>query len=249
MAGLRHGYTNETRRRAASVEKTYVGSHRFERARTELACLACLGDRLAVPPVIDVRLDVPRLTVGVLAGDHGQDLIDRGRAELVLRLAGAGLAALARIPASTVTGLVGNGPHLVHGDFGPQNLLVDPAAGRITGILDWEFAHWGDPMDDLAWICVRDWRFGQIDRPVGGLCDRARFYAAYEQASGRSVAPRDVRFWELLGNVRWAIGALCQGERYLSGAEADLELVAIARRANEMEYEALRIIEAAEREG
>ena len=45
------------------------------------------------------------------------------------------------------------------------------------------------------------------------------------------------------GNVRWAAASIYQGERYLSGEESDIELVAVARRATEMEYEALRLIE------
>jgi len=52
-----------------------------------------------------------------------------------------------------------------------------------------------------------------------------------------------VHFWEVMGNVRWAAASLHQGERYMSGGDADIELVAVARRAIEMEYEALRLIE------
>lgn len=130
---------------------------------------------------------------------------------------------------------------LVHGDFRIGNFLVAP--GGLTAVLDWEFAHWGNPMEDLAWLCVRDWRFGRVASPVGGLCDRARFYRAYEQASGRCVDPALVHYFEVLGNLRWAIGAVVQGLRYLRGGEADLELLAIARRSAEMEYEALRLIE------
>ncbi|MFT5681829.1 MAG: aminoglycoside phosphotransferase (APT) family kinase protein [Myxococcota bacterium] len=130
---------------------------------------------------------------------------------------------------------------LVHGDFRVGNFLVDPTG--LTAVLDWEFAHWGNPMEDLAWLCVRDWRFGRIDNPVGGLCGRGRFYRAYEAASGRTVDPSLVHYFEVLGNLRWAIGAVVQGLRYLRGGEADLELLAIARRSAEMEYEALRLIE------
>lgn len=129
---------------------------------------------------------------------------------------------------------------LVHGDFRVGNFLVTPEG--LSAVLDWEFAHWGNPMEDLAWLCVRDWRFGRIDQPVGGLCRRDRFYRAYAQASGRAVDPATVHFWEVLGNLRWAVGAIVQGLRYGEG-ESDLELLAIARRSAEMEYEALRLIE------
>lgn len=130
---------------------------------------------------------------------------------------------------------------LVHGDFRTGNFMVTPAG--LSAVLDWEFAHWGAPLEDLAWISVRDWRFGRLDQPVGGFGQRAPFYAAYETASGRAVDRREVHWWEVMGNLRWAAGSVAQGERYLSGEESDLELIAIARRAVEMEFEALRLIE------
>jgi len=130
---------------------------------------------------------------------------------------------------------------LVHGDFRTGNFLVD--ADGLNAVLDWEFAHWGAPEEDIAWLCVRDWRFGQLNKPVGGFAQRKDFYEAYEQHSGRTVRPADVLYWEVFGNVRWAAGCVYQGERYLSGAQKDIELIAIARRSAEMEYEALRLIE------
>ncbi|GAB2640428.1 phosphotransferase family protein [Kribbella swartbergensis] len=39
---------------------------------------------------------------------------------------------------------------LAHSDFNPKNLLVDPATARITGLIDWEFAHAGSPYTDLG---------------------------------------------------------------------------------------------------
>src|SRR5262249_19691351 len=130
---------------------------------------------------------------------------------------------------------------LVHADFRTGNFMV--SAQGLDAVLDWEFAHWGDPFEDLGWLCVRDWRFGQLAKPVGGIACRAEFYAAYEKASGRQVDPTWVHYWEVTGNVRWAVGSIYQGERYLSGEESDIELLAIARRAVEMEFEALRLIE------
>jgi len=132
---------------------------------------------------------------------------------------------------------------LVHGDFRTGNFMVGPEG--LRAVLDWEFAHFGNPMEDLAWMCVRDWRFGELDKPAGGLTRREPFYEAYERSSGRAVRRDEVRWWEVFGNARWAAGSILQGERYLSGEETDLELVAIARRAVEMEFEALRIAEGA----
>jgi len=130
---------------------------------------------------------------------------------------------------------------LVHGDFRTGNFMLTPEG--VTGILDWEFAHWGSADEDLAWLSVRDWRFGQRHLPVGGFAPRAVFYAAYEAQSGRAVDPEAVHWWEVYGNVRWAAGCVSQGQRYLKGEVVDLELIAIARRANEVEWEALRLIE------
>jgi len=129
---------------------------------------------------------------------------------------------------------------LVHGDFRTGNFLVTPEG--LAAVLDWEFAHWGSPYEDLAWISVRDWRFNRNDKPVGGFAQRAPFYAAYEAASGRKVDEALVLWWEVMGNLRWAVGSISQGERYLGGEERDLELVAIARRSTEMEFEALRLV-------
>ena len=129
---------------------------------------------------------------------------------------------------------------LVHGDFRTGNFMVD--ASGLVALLDWEFAHWATPAEDLGWLCVRDWRFGQLQHAAGGICPREVFYRAYEAASGREVDAEEVHWWEVCGNVRWAAGAIYQGERYLSGQDPDLEYLAIARRAAEMEYEALRLL-------
>jgi len=129
---------------------------------------------------------------------------------------------------------------LVHADFRTGNFMVRPDG--LAAVLDWEFAHWGDPMEDIGYLCVRDWRFGVVDKPAGGLCDRATFCRAYTAAGGAEIDPRRMHFWEVCGNMRWGVAAALQGERYARG-EPDFELLAIPRRANEMEYEALRLIE------
>ncbi|MGH6954250.1 MAG: phosphotransferase family protein, partial [Alphaproteobacteria bacterium] len=109
---------------------------------------------------------------------------------------------------------------LAHRDFRTGNYLVD--SGRLAGILDWEFADWSDPMEDLGWFCARCWRFGVRDREAGGIAPRAPFYRGYERGSGRRVEPAAVHYWEVMAHARWAAIAILQGDRHVSGGERSL---------------------------
>jgi aminoglycoside phosphotransferase (APT) family kinase protein len=131
---------------------------------------------------------------------------------------------------------------LTHQDYRTGNYLVN--AGGLAAILDWEFAAWGDPDSDIGWFCARCWRFGAVEREAGGIGARADFVGAYERASGRRVDASRVRFWELMAHIRWAVIALQQAERHLSGREPSLELALTGRIPAELELEALRLIEA-----
>jgi aminoglycoside phosphotransferase (APT) family kinase protein len=91
---------------------------------------------------------------------------------------------------------------------------------------------------------VRDWRFGNDALPVGGVGELAPFLAAYEAASGRTVDRRALRYWEILGNLRWAATCHSQAHRHLSGADPSVEYVSLGRRAAEIELEFLTLIEA-----
>jgi hypothetical protein len=148
---LPHGYTNFTRRVGETVEKRYDGPRRWDNARRELACLLAFEGRLPVPRVIGTDASVPLVVLAEIAGRHGQELVDEGCARWVLRLVGEALSRLQSIDSSTVAGLDGTGAVIVHGDFGPQNMLFNPELGSIVGILDWESAHLGVPEEDLAW--------------------------------------------------------------------------------------------------
>jgi aminoglycoside phosphotransferase (APT) family kinase protein len=128
---------------------------------------------------------------------------------------------------------------LVHQDFRTGNYMVD--AHGLTGILDWEFCAWGEPMSDLGWFCAKCWRFGRDDREAGGIATRAPFYRGYERASGRRVEPEAVAYWEVMAHIRWAVIALQQGERHLTGGEASLDLALTGRRAAELEHEVLAL--------
>ena len=71
---------------------------------------------------------------------------------------------------------------LVHSDMGPGNFLYED--GRVTAIVDWEVAHVGDPMEDLAYLCLRTWRFGNDDLPVGAECSVSETRMAGANAVG-----------------------------------------------------------------
>ncbi|MBT3400193.1 MAG: phosphotransferase family protein [Rhodospirillaceae bacterium] len=111
---------------------------------------------------------------------------------------------------------------LVHRDFRTGNFLVED--GRLVAVVDWEFAGWGDPHEDIGWFCAQCWRGDSPDREAGGLGDRAAFYEAYRAAGGQEPDPDRVRFWEVFAHVRWAIIALQQGARARAGAYPAWEL-------------------------
>ncbi len=121
---------------------------------------------------------------------------------------------------------------LCHNDFRTGNYMVDQTG--LTGVLDWEFAGWGDKHEDLGWLCARCWRFGS-PHEAGGVGPRAALYAAYEDASGQRVDDDAVRFWEIAATIRWAVIALSQARRHMSGTEPSLELALTGHIVPELE--------------
>jgi len=136
---------------------------------------------------------------------------------------------------------------LVHQDFRTGNYLVD--ARGLTAILDWEFCAWGDPMSDLGWFCAKCWRFGANEREAGGIASRVPFYRGYEAGSGRRIDTASVHYGEVAAHVRWAVIALQQAARHLSGAEPSLELALTGRIVPELELEILNLIDTAGQAG
>ncbi|WP_289014427.1 phosphotransferase family protein, partial [uncultured Methylobacterium sp.] len=129
-------------------------------------------------------------------------------------------------------------PVLVHGDFRTGNYMVDSEG--LTAILDWEFSGWGDPLSDLGWFCAACWRFGQTEKEAGGIAPRAAFYRGYEAQIGRPIDDAAVRYWEVVAHLRWAVIALEQAYRHISGAEPSLELALTGRLVPDLERAVLR---------
>ncbi|BBZ74064.1 phosphotransferase family protein [Mycobacterium paraseoulense] len=131
---------------------------------------------------------------------------------------------------------------LVHGDYRMGNLIVD--GSRLAAVLDWELVHRGDPYDDLAWFCIRAWRFGApASLGAGGLGSIESFLRAYEQAGGTSVDRVAFHWWLVLATLRWGVICRYQAERHLTGQFRSVELAAIGRRVCETEWDLLDLLE------
>ncbi len=130
---------------------------------------------------------------------------------------------------------------LNHGDYRMGNLLAE--GSRLTGVLDWEIAHFGDPHEDLAFGCMAVWRFHRYDRPALGLGSLEDYFAAYEAESGIKVDPARFRFWMIYRTVWWALGCLKMAAQWRSGADRMLERVVISRRTSEQELDLLLLLE------
>ena len=135
---------------------------------------------------------------------------------------------------------------VVHGDFRLGNMIVDSAG--LAAVIDWELAHVSDPMEDLAWLCVRAWRFGARP-PVAGVGTYAELLGGYEAITGVAVDRAALRWWEVMGTLKWGIMCGLQANAHLSGAYRSVELAAIGRRIVEQEQDVLSLIEQTERAG
>ncbi len=82
-------------------------------------------------------------------------------------------------------------PCVVHGDFRPANLMA--AAGRVTGILDWEMASTGDPMCDFGVSTMREWGTWMPDEEL------LRLYADLRDLD---CDPASLRWWRALGYAK-----------------------------------------------
>lgn len=130
---------------------------------------------------------------------------------------------------------------LCHGDYRVGNVVVD--ATGLVGVLDWEFAHRGHPGGDLTFGAIRAWRFGEAARRYGGVGDMAEFLDAYNTARGTAFTERELYWFEVASNLKWAIATVTQARRHLSGQEPSLELASLGRMTAEIELEILSLID------
>jgi aminoglycoside phosphotransferase (APT) family kinase protein len=131
------------------------------------------------------------------------------------------------------------GPVLVHGDLRLGNLIVGPRS--LRAVIDWELVHAGNPAEDLGWLCVKAWRFGAAPA-AAGVGSREELLAAYHAAGGADIGLAELRWWEILGTLRWGVICLTQADAHLSGAYRSVELAAIGRRVCEQEWDLLLLL-------
>ncbi len=132
-------------------------------------------------------------------------------------------------------------PVLVHGDFRLGNLIVDPQG--VRAVVDWEFSRYGDPAEDLAFFCLRPWRFGRDSLEAGGLGSREVLLAGYAAESGTSVSVERVHFWEVVGQLRWGLYCLRNAAGYGREDHKSLERLLLGRRVAEVEWDVLSLIQ------
>ncbi len=132
-------------------------------------------------------------------------------------------------------------PVVTHGDYRIGNLVV--REDGLGGVLDWEFAHLDDPVRDMAFALVRAWRFGVPEKRLGGIGPVEPYLERYNELTGFDVEPSELDYWELAGNVGWAIGCLTQMQRHLTGQDRSVELATLGRLGAEVEYEIVSLLE------
>ena len=133
------------------------------------------------------------------------------------------------------------GTVLCHRDYRTGNLMIEQAetGGTLSATLDWEFAGWSDPLEDIGWFLAKCWRFGRWQEEAGGLGPRRAFLDGYTEVSNHIIDPAAVTYWEVMAHVRWAVIALQQAWRHVSGEEASIELALTAHVVPELEAEIL----------
>jgi aminoglycoside phosphotransferase (APT) family kinase protein len=129
---------------------------------------------------------------------------------------------------------------LVHGDFRNGNLVIGPDG--IRAVLDWELAHLGDPAEDLGWMTVNSWRFGEIDKPVGGFGSVAQMLEGYRSAGGKAIDDDRVMYWRTLGSLRWGLMCRLMARPVQADVPLTVERAMIGRRVSEVELDLLDIL-------
>ncbi len=205
-----------------TIARKILRDEEFTQARSVL--VGELGAALARLHAVDPT-SVPGLTSEDQLSTYRRALDELGQPHPTFELAFRWLEA--NRPATSAVAVV-------HGDFRLGNVIVGDDG--LRAVLDWELAHVGDPMEDLGWLCVKAWRFGSPSR-VAGVGSLDELLDAYAAVAGVRPDPAVVRWWEVLGTLKWGIMCIMQAESHRSGLSRSHELAAIGRRVCENEYD------------
>lgn len=215
-----------------TIARRILRDDEYATARKRLP--AQCGKALAGIHRIDAS-DMPRmrLSSGLEQIDHYEEAyLATGACRPIFDLAIVWLRENAPRPLETV---------LVHGDFRLGNIMVDE--NGLAAVLDWELAHYGDPREDIGWMCTNSWRFGQSENRLGGFGDVEPLLEAYAEAGGPELTPADIDWWDMLGSMKWGIMCMGMYETFRSGADASVERAAIGRRVSETEIDLVNLLE------
>lgn len=128
---------------------------------------------------------------------------------------------------------------VVHRDCRNGNIVVGPDG--LRAILDWEVAHIGDPIEDLAWTSVRMWRFRNDHLEIGGFATREDLRAGYEEGGG-TWDGASYFWWQVYSTLRWGLGLAGQGKAHLDGTFRSIVMAGSGRRIGELEWDLLSLL-------
>lgn len=121
-------------------------------------------------------------------------------------------------------------PILLHGDVGFHNFIVED--GELSAVVDWEFAHIGDPADDI----------GYIANTVGGSLDWERFMELYRQAGGAEIDAKRLRFFRIWGHLRNLTASQLSSNAYETGRLNDIKIAHVGYSMTPMFLSAIRSV-------
>lgn len=230
--GLGKGFVM-ARAKGETLPHRILGNPDFAAAEARLAgqCAAELAAIHAIP-ISEAPADVRAIDAATLLAEQERAYREIGGAIPIYEYAFRWLAEA--VPASAE-------PRLLHGDFRMGNLVI--AREGISAVLDWELAHIGDPIEDLAYLCTPSWRFGHYEKEAGGFAGADDLIAAYEKASGARVDRDRFDWWLVYNTLWWGIACLRMGHSYRDGSARTLERTIIGRRASEVEIDLLLLFE------
>ncbi|WP_438731083.1 phosphotransferase [Parasphingorhabdus sp. DH2-15] len=132
---------------------------------------------------------------------------------------------------------------LLHGDFRMGNIIVDHKG--LTAVLDWELAHLGDIVQDLAYFCTPSWRFGHYTCEAGGIDTMQNWIAAYEQAANTNIDLKRFEWWLIYNCLWWGVVCASMAQMWRDSSERSLERAIIGRRISEVEIDLVLLLEKA----